>query len=96
MGLTDKIRLNGIAQGFNSESVSPVGVAVAKLLSLDDTDRTGDPSGESHWLLLNSSAGETEESGPRTTGVEVKLSDLCAKIPVERILLQNNASRWRY
>ena len=40
-------RLNGNARGFNTENLTLGGAATAYLLSCD-TDRTGDPSGESH------------------------------------------------
>ena len=39
--------LNGNARGFNTENFTLDGAATAYSLSFD-TDRTGDPSGESH------------------------------------------------
>ena len=51
--------LNGNARGFNTENFTLDGAATAYSLSLD-TDRTGDPSGESHWRSFVSSVSETE------------------------------------
>ena len=59
--------LNGNARGFNTENFTLDGAATAYSLSLD-TDRTGDPSGESHRQILDPSVTMTKESGSEESG----------------------------
>ena len=59
--------LKKVKHWFNTENFWLGGIATAYSLSLD-TDRTGDPSGESHRQILDPSVTMTKESGSEESG----------------------------